>query len=355
MWRFQIVERFEDLEPLRGEWDALAARSDFVDVFSTFGFARAWWLAYGDGKLLRAVIARDGGGALRLVAPFWADARSPESWRFLGNKRADYNNVVFDSGEPEVLPAMIDWLRKRGGWQLLVLSKIPTSSATARLLPASVASDAGLGARVRAWLDVRSPLSYLRLAHEHPFLRGAALQRGAALLDERSYRERIRRLSREGSLAYRRLSGPGPIAEWLETFFELHVRYGEWKKQPSLFLEPENRNFYRLLLANVNPEALRLDLLTLDDSRLVAAHFGFEWAGRLYYYKPCFEPAFSRMSPGRLLNAYLLRQAWEANLKELDFLQGREEFKLRYEPELRETAWIEVYRSRAARLLAGAA
>jgi CelD/BcsL family acetyltransferase involved in cellulose biosynthesis len=355
MWDFALVERFEDLDPLQDEWDALAARSDFVDVFATFGFARAWWHAYGEGKLLRTVTARDRRGALRLVAPMWADWSAPVRWRFLGNVRADYNNVVFDSDEPEVLPALIWWMRRRKDWQQLVFSKVPASSATARILPASLARDAGLPARVRAWLDLRAPLSYLRFKRDHPHLRGEALRRGAAVLDEPNYREKIRRLSRAGSVAYRCIHGPDGIAEWLETFFELHVRAGEHKGQPSLFLQSVNREFYRLLLKNLEPRALRLDLLTLDGSRLLAAHFGFEWAGRVYYYKPCFEPEFSRESPGRVLVPHVLRQACQAGMEEVDFLQGLEEYKLRFEPALRETAWIEVYRSRAAKLRAGAA
>src|SRR5262249_18511417 len=92
MWDFGLVDRFEDLEPLQVEWAARAAHSDFVGLFSTFGFARAWWSAFGDGKLLRAITARRS-GALRLVAPMWTDRSTPGNWRFLGSVRADYNNV----------------------------------------------------------------------------------------------------------------------------------------------------------------------------------------------------------------------------------------------------------------------
>jgi len=355
MWDFTLIDRFEDLDPLQKEWDELAARSDFVDVFSTFGFARAWWQAYGEGKLLRTVTARDRRGALRLVAPMWADRGAPERWRFVGKVRADYNNVVFDSAEPDVLSGFIPWLRRRRDWQQLVFSKVPASSATAKVLPASLMRDAGLPARVRAWVDLRNPLSYLRFVREHPYLRGAALQRGAAVLDEPNYREKVRRLGREGTLAYRCMQDPGEIAGWLDRFFELHVRAGEHKRKPSLFLEPKNREFYRLLLRSLDPRAIRLDILALDESRPIAAHFGFQWAGRVYYYKPCFEPDFSKESPGRLLVPYVLRHACQAGMEEVDFLQGLEEYKLRFEPELRETAWIEVYRSRAAKMLAGAA
>jgi len=355
MQTFAMIERFEELEPLRAEWDGLAAKSDFVDVFSTFGFARAWWLTYGGGKRLRTVVARDRRGALRLVAPFWADRAEPGSWRLIGNVRADYNNFIFDSQESQILEDLMPWLRRQKGWQHLILSKVPAVSATARLLPSSLARDAGLPARVRAWLDLRSPLSYLRFKREHPFLRGEALARGAAVLDSPNYREKIRRLGRTGAVAYRCVEDPAEIGRWLETFFQLHVRTGEFKRQPSLFLEEENREFYRRLVENLEPRALRLDLLTLDGSRLLAAHFGFQWAGRVYYYKPCFEPDFSKESPGRVLVPYVLRQTCQAGMNEVDFLQGLEEYKLRFEPELRETAWIEVFRSRAAKLLAGAA
>jgi CelD/BcsL family acetyltransferase involved in cellulose biosynthesis len=354
MWNFTLVDRFADLELLQNEWDELASHLDFVDVFSTAGFARAWWHAYGAGKLLRAVVAREETGELRLVAPFWASEGARGKWRLLGNVRADYNNVVFDRREPEILDAMMEWLLRRKDWQQIVFSKVPGSSATARLLPASLPKDAGIGARVRAWLDWRAPLSYRRFVREHPFLKGDAVRRGAELLDEPNYREKIRRLGRIGALEYRCLADPGAIGERLEEFFELHVRSGEFQQRPSLFLQSDNREFYRLLLKHLKPGALRLDLLSLDGSRPVAAHFGFQWAGRAYYYKPCFEPEFSKHSPGRVLVPYVLRQACGAGLEEVDFLQGLEEYKLRFQPELRETAWIQVYRSRT-KILAGAA
>src|SRR4029453_16877192 len=117
MGNFTLVDRFEDLDLLQNEWDELALHLDFVDVFSTAGFARAWWHAYGAGKVLRTVVARDETGGLRLIAPFWAGEGARGRWRLLGNVRADYNNVVFDRREPEILDAMMEWLLRRKDWQ----------------------------------------------------------------------------------------------------------------------------------------------------------------------------------------------------------------------------------------------
>ena len=62
----------------------------------------------------------------------------------------------------------------------------------------------------------------------------------------------------------------------------------------------------------------------------MAFHFGFEFRGRLYWYKPSFDPGVARLSPGKVLLSYLISDALERGLKELDFTVGAEPFKARY-------------------------
>ncbi len=78
---------------------------------------------------------------------------------------------------------------------------------------------------------------------------------------------------------------------------------------------------------------------------LIAAHVGFRWARREYYYKPCYDPAIER-SPGKLLLGFLLaRAAADPGVDEFDFLNGLEAYKVQQASDIRETRAIDIYRT----------
>ncbi|HEU0048910.1 MAG TPA: hypothetical protein VFQ43_15065, partial [Nitrososphaera sp.] len=41
----RLIRDFDELASISVAWDQMVARSDFDDVFATYGFARAWWRA----------------------------------------------------------------------------------------------------------------------------------------------------------------------------------------------------------------------------------------------------------------------------------------------------------------------
>jgi CelD/BcsL family acetyltransferase involved in cellulose biosynthesis len=63
----------------------------------------------------------------------------------------------------------------------------------------------------------------------------------------------------------------------------------------------------------------------------------------LYWYKPSFDPAYSRHSPGLVLLHYLVKDAVERGLDEFDFTVGAESFKLRFANEIRTNARFRVF------------
>ena len=55
----RLVQNFDELVQLDSSWDNLVYKSDFPDLFSTAGFARAWWRAYGENRNMNVVIVED--------------------------------------------------------------------------------------------------------------------------------------------------------------------------------------------------------------------------------------------------------------------------------------------------------
>jgi CelD/BcsL family acetyltransferase involved in cellulose biosynthesis len=90
--------------------------------------------------------------------------------------------------------------------------------------------------------------------------------------------------------------------------------------------------------------SLRLDLLLLD-SELIAAHFGFTWDRRIYYYKPCLQIKYAKYSPGKILLEQIIQSAAKKEISEVDLLFGMEEYKLRYTSNIRKTGSLIICRS----------
>jgi CelD/BcsL family acetyltransferase involved in cellulose biosynthesis len=95
---------------------------------------------------------------------------------------------------------------------------------------------------------------------------------------------------------------------------------------------------------------LRFSVVSLD-GRPIALHLGFECNGRFIWYKPTFDVALARHSPGEVLIKYLLEDAHARGLLEFDFGPGEEAFKYRFSNYARAISSIHVYRSRIVGLL----
>ena len=323
---FRVVTDAASLASLAASWEELAPRNGFDDVFATYEFARAWWETYGSGSVLRVVVGeRD--ARTRLIAPFYAMAADEGVWRLIGDPRADYSNFIYDASEADLVDAMLDWLAREGGWKEIRLRRVPESAplATAR--------------RVTVRRSVHA---------EHPRIDQAALSAFGALPDRESHRKQARWFERQRPLRFERIAARDALRDRLPAFFALHEREWGHRGDASMFTDPAHREFYSRLVDGLSAQsAVHLDRLLWGD-QLIAAHFGFHWRGREYYYKPCFDPELGAHSPGRLLLEILIARAASAGAREFDLLYGAEAYKLKYASDVRRTVSARLYRSYAS-------
>ena len=164
-------------------------------------------------------------------------------------------------------------------------------------------------------------------------------------IETRHYRGDRRWFESVRPIRYERVTGAAITPTLLERFMALHAR--EWRGQngQSQFERPEERTYLVALFGELGARAaIHLDGLWWGDD-LIAAHVGFRWARREYYYKPCYDPAIER-SPGKLLLGYLLsRAAADPDIDEFDFLNGLEDYKVQQASDLRETRALDIYRT----------
>lgn len=343
--RLRVIDFPDQAFALRAAWNALAVRSETGTIFQTFEWHLSWWQAFGDAVRPLVIIAESGADSDAMlvgVAPLMlARRRILATHRrlieFIGTgptdtRASDYADFLIDRAHPEVLAAFARWLiDHRGDWDLLRLTNVPGTSRTLSLAEEFRAH--------RCAVD-------LRIAHEAPtrvFGHGAD---DAALLKKKSLKRHFSAFEKRGRLAFVARVAPDDVPAMLDLLFEHHIRRWQRTDKASQFLDARQKRLYRCLASNLAPTGWLLFSAVLFNDDVIALHFGFEYGGRLIWYKPTFNVGYAKHSPGEVLIKYLFEYAIARGLQEFDFTIGEESFKYRFANLVRTTHQVHVCRHR---------
>jgi CelD/BcsL family acetyltransferase involved in cellulose biosynthesis len=337
--RLVHLDQWERVAELGPEWERLVERVPDASVYQTFQWHACWWRAFGAPHHLH-VIACFRGDRLVGIAPLMlrmdAAGRSVEIC-LIGtpNYASDYADFLVDPAFPEVLARLLEeTLRQLGPAHRLRLSQFPAHSANAGRIRTCLRD---IGARFIEEPGLKAPTRIL----------GDAVA-DRRLVNKASLRRACNALGQSGDLRYHRCVGEEEILQFMDTFFEQHVARRSHSRSPSQFLRPEQRDFFRHLVKELLPQGwLRFDALLLD-GRAIAFHFGFEFRGRFFWYKPAFCTGEARRSPGLVLLKFILEDAIDRRLGEFDFTVGDEAFKYRFANLERHNLSFTVFRTRTA-------
>ena len=278
------------------------------------------------------------GGDLRVVE-VWSNSAmigaaafvcDGSEWSLLGKGPSDYLDLLIARDVPEVV----------------------AREAAGRILDAAFEAGASHVLMPGVPIDGVTPVR-LRSAGHHvteyratpaPTMDMAAAS-GAAR--KKSLRRHTNKLSREGNLSFVTSTTADAIDPRLYGFFEQHVARWAATPTPSLFNDPRNREFYHELVGRLAPRGSVRLLEVVLDGRVVAAHLGFVHGGRYTWYKPTFDPAYAKFSPGEVLLKRLIEDAQSEPVAEFDFTVGDEPFKLRFATRVRTVVDLRVDRTAA--------
>jgi CelD/BcsL family acetyltransferase involved in cellulose biosynthesis len=165
---------------------------------------------------------------------------------------------------------------------------------------------------------------------------------------KKSLKRHYNHFKRAGALEFRNCRDAEEVAGYLDAFFEQHIGRRAATDAPSLFVDERARAFFRELAVRGASEGWLLFSVVLFDGKPIAMHFGFEYDGCITWYKPAFDMALARHSPGEVLIKYLFEYALERKVRELDFTIGEEPFKYRFANHTRANWVLSVYGSRAS-------
>lgn len=304
---------FDDPMIGRERWNGLLQESGCRSVFLTWEWQQAWWQSFGRGQLL--LVAAEVNGEIVALAPFFAEAGMIY---FVGSGGSDYLDFIGQTAEAEVVVALLEGARQAvPNFIGFVFYHLPESSPSLGRLE-EAAQRLGL-----ACFDEGELVAPALEWSSQPEVAVAAANKKSLVRHERSLR-------REGRLDVCHWRTGEEILPQLDEFFGQHRARWQQTPFPSLFCEPAQCAFYQRL-TTLAGETGWLRFTRIDwNGRAIAFHFGFCYRGRFLWYKPSFDIAMARHSPGEVLLRQLLLAAIEEGAHTFDFGLGEEAFKSRF-------------------------
>jgi CelD/BcsL family acetyltransferase involved in cellulose biosynthesis len=299
------------------EWRDLLRRDPDRHIFATPEWSRLWWEEFHTGKELIVLTMRRDDDVVAIVPLYRKLEDERRVLRFVGGiDLTDYLGPVCAPDDRDVVArTLVSWLASTDlAWDELDAHNMPVPFGFAEVL-VDHADRKGYGFA----LDQEETSAVLPLVGDWD---GYVARLGSK--ERHELRRKMRRLGREHPDATVRAATESTLERDLETFFHMH-RGAEGHK--GHFMRPEIATFFRRLAHAFVPLGwLRLDLLEIGE-RAIAATFGFQVENRFYLYNSAFEPDASRLSPGFVLVAELVKRAIGEGIELFDFLRGPERYK----------------------------
>jgi len=330
----------DQLPPCITQWNELVRADTGATVFQTREWVTAWWAVFGETGRMLMVCLSDDGKLVGLAPLMQMAAGTTDEIVFIGHGRADYLDFISRPEDRErVISAALRAMHEESGWSIARLRNIPAGSATARFLPGACRT-AGL------WL-LRGPDEICPA-----LVNDGTEPTPADFLGKYRVRRASNALRRMGHFEVRDIGTIEEAKAHLPDFFEQHILRWKDTATPSLFHDHANRRFYERLVENLLPAGYLLFSVAELDGRPIAYHFGFDFGGRVLWYKPSYDKAFSARSPGSTIIEHLIGHVVKRGRRELDFTVGAEPFKQRYSNNERRNINLRIFKRRRNHLLA---
>jgi CelD/BcsL family acetyltransferase involved in cellulose biosynthesis len=322
------------LEAVADDWQRLADATGAAPFLRPGWFA-AWWAAFGTGRPELLALRRPDGSLAALLALRRRLGRvlSCTNWH-----SPQYGMVAAD---PAAAAALAATLFQDHPFEVS-LGFVDRAAPELGLYRAAAAA---AGYRVLERTMQRSP--YLDTAGTWDDFARERLSR-----NRRSQLGRHRRrLEREGRVELEVADGRERLEEVLEEAFRIEASGWKGEHGTAIASRPDTRRFYRDVARWAAGEGwLRIAFLRLD-GRAMAMMFLLETDRILYYLKGGYDPAFERHSPGMVLLASVIEDAFGREVDRVELLGGDERYKLAFTSDLHDRLRFQAFAASAPGLL----
>ena len=334
MLSIKKVNTQNEFSKLKEDWTSLLKKSRSDTVFLTWEWMYTWWECFMDNKQLFLLTVYDETEKLIGIAPLCMDKKklvgitALKYMRFLGTMpiSSDHLDFIINKGrEVEVLKAIVDYLFQEIKWDLCLLSNIPISSLTGKLLR-EIMENRPFQSEI-SQVCPYMPLP-TRIEDYYSSLSGNA---------RNTIKRKRRNLQKEyDGFEVITCEESDGIDSAMERLFELHEKRWMVVKHKGNFTKSNVRKFHK----NIARIFLKSDMLRLYFLRIqvkdAAALYTFKYNNKLFYYQGGWDPEWTRERVGNILTNLVIEDAINNGYSEYDFLRGTEDYKVRLTDKKRE-------------------
>ncbi len=315
MLTVSVADNLSLVEDLVPEWLELLQRVPEHSIFQRPEWNIPWLKCFAINRKIYFLVVRDDAKLVGLAPIIIRERKFIKKFNvfeFAGaaNYASDYADFIVENNREDVRDLIIDNLINNPDWNFIKLNNVPSNSDTVKKFELKLKYE-------------------IRTCTETPaFIINNEADK-QKLLSHKSLKRHFNGFMRDGSLKIHHLTETETILPYLDAFFEQHVeRWGKRKK--SLFICNEQKEFYRLLV-NELPKCKSLVFTVLEcGDDIIAFHFGLNYLGKFYWYKPSFNIKLRQRSPGEALLQSLFQYTVDNDLNVFDFTVGEEAFKYRF-------------------------
>jgi len=342
------INNQDEFSRLKEDWTSLLEKSKCDTIFLTWEWMHTWWECFKENKQLFVLAVYEENENLVGIAPLCMDNKKIGGIpvlnyiKFLGTMPISSDHldlILYQDREKEVLETIVEYLSQENRWDLCILSNIPTSSLTGKLLKEIMGNRPFQS-------EISQVCPYIPLPDQIEDFYSSL---------SRNMRNTIKRKRRS---LYKKYDGfelviwesPYEINDAMERLFELHEKRWMVVEHKGNFVRNDVREFHKKIARLfLSTDMLRLYFLRVR-GEYVATLYTFKYNNKLFYYQGGWDPEWSKDRVGSVLTSLVIEDAINKGCSEYDFLRGTEDYKTRLTNNKREEIDIFILNSFNARV-----
>ncbi len=333
--RVELIKDYEVFVRLGPVWNRLVDEAGITHPFMRHEWIRTWWDCFEHGGALHILVVKQGEDPIA-IAPLMLDrgrvyGLAVRRLRGIANVYTERFDFILAQRPKEACHAIWAYLAAESSqWDMLELRQIAEGARVKEYLPLFAFGDKFLQGK---WPSSHGPYVPVNQPWES-YVKSLSKKHVSNL------RGRSKGLRRAGEVRHEIVTGGEQLERTLEEAFVLEAAAWKGKAGTGIINRPDRHAFYRQLLTRASEQGwLRLHFLTLKGRR-IAVQIALQLHNRLYILKSGYDPQYSAYAPSLLLCELMLRNAWEQQLVEVDFLGDAERWKMEWAGHTRPHCWL---------------
>lgn len=334
--QINLISDIDKITICEKEWNCLVSENETNTIFQTYPWFYSWWKIFGHQNKLFFISVHDADEILGF-APLMISSNSNGKGRilrFVSDEKADYCDIIVAKRKEEVLTKMFELIFSYSKeWDSILFRNIPEGSTTTEIVK-GICKDYNYKMIMNY---VCCPTLIIK-DHEADAIK---------MSNKYSLRRKYNYFKKRGEISFHSVRTLDGLDDYLDVFFRQHIQRRSLTKDPSLFIYPDNKEFYRELMVNILQKGWLLFSVVKFNGSPIAFHYGFDYNSRVIWYKPSFDINYCKQSPGKVLLKYLFDYSIDNNKYEFDFTVGDEAFKRHYANKIRRNIQTRIYKKPA--------